>query len=285
LLAPGIGAGQVVPAATLFACAVIFVVLLRGATGVSPVSNFLFAARVRRAVDAVPARIAPLAGTHRRAPAWRPGPPVELHHRRRNRHLLHLSWWPYIGAMIRMAPNGRTVAVPVMLGMGAPVPLLSLIGSPACWCSRPRIRRMAAHRRRPHLCGHRADLRRGREFRHGHRRHLCLGVGLRNFQARCSAPWTMLLLLTIMPVALRRHDDPGAVLLRFGNFLALIGVGFAPLCGIQIADYFVLRRRRLDIRAIYDAGTRAPTRSGRIQSRRAAALAAGCASTCCCSTR
>src|SRR6267142_2228023 len=30
--------------------------------------------------------------------------------------------------MIRMAPNGRTAAVPVMLGMGAPVPLLSMIG-------------------------------------------------------------------------------------------------------------------------------------------------------------
>jgi NCS1 family nucleobase:cation symporter-1 len=38
---------------------------------------------------------------------------------------------------------------------------------------------------------------------------------------------------------------------RFGNFLALIGVTFAPLCGIQIVDYFVLRRRRIDIRAIY----------------------------------
>ena len=38
---------------------------------------------------------------------------------------------------------------------------------------------------------------------------------------------------------------------KFGNFLALIGVAFAPLCGIQIVDYFVLRRRRINIRAIY----------------------------------
>ena len=30
-----------------------------------------------------------------------------------------LSWWPYIGAMIRMAPNRRTVVLPVLLGMGA----------------------------------------------------------------------------------------------------------------------------------------------------------------------
>ena len=30
--------------------------------------------------------------------------------------------------MIRMAPDSRTVVLPVLLGMGAPVPLLSLIG-------------------------------------------------------------------------------------------------------------------------------------------------------------
>src|SRR5262249_59367299 len=39
-----------------------------------------------------------------------------------------LSWWPYIGAMVRMAPRGRTAAVPILVGMGAPVPVLSLIG-------------------------------------------------------------------------------------------------------------------------------------------------------------
>jgi NCS1 family nucleobase:cation symporter-1 len=38
---------------------------------------------------------------------------------------------------------------------------------------------------------------------------------------------------------------------KFGNFLALIGVAFAPMCGIQIVDYFVLRRGRIDIRAVY----------------------------------
>ncbi len=87
-----------------------------------------------------------------------------------------LSWWPYIGAMIRMAPNGRTVVLPVMLGMCAP-------GS-AAQPDRPRRRagaeivrprRMAAHRRRTHLCDRLARLRHGRELRHDDGRHLCLG--------------------------------------------------------------------------------------------------------------
>jgi NCS1 family nucleobase:cation symporter-1 len=45
---------------------------------------------------------------------------------------------------------------------------------------------------------------------------------------------------------------------NFGTFLAFIGVSFAPLCGIQIADYYVLRRRRISIRGMYCAGPDSP---------------------------
>jgi NCS1 family nucleobase:cation symporter-1 len=58
--------------------------------------------------------------------------------------------------------------------------------------------------------------------------------------------------LTVLPVALVGILIPELFFGRFGAFLAFIGVAFAPLCGIQIADYYVLRRRRIDIRAIYD---------------------------------
>ena len=62
----------------------------------------------------------------------------------------------------------------------------------------------------------------------------------------------MILLVTVMPVALVGILIPELFFARFGAFLAFIGVGFAPLCGIQIADYYVLRRRHIDIRGIYD---------------------------------
>jgi NCS1 family nucleobase:cation symporter-1 len=65
---------------------------------------------------------------------------------------------------------------------------------------------------------------------------------------------------------------------KFGNFLALIGVAFAPLCGIQIVDYFVLRRRRLDIRAMYAQGPAQPyVFWGGFNPAALVALAAGCA--------
>ena len=39
-----------------------------------------------------------------------------------------LSWWPYIGAMVREAPDAHTATLPSMLGMGLPVPILSVVG-------------------------------------------------------------------------------------------------------------------------------------------------------------
>jgi NCS1 family nucleobase:cation symporter-1 len=53
---------------------------------------------------------------------------------------------------------------------------------------------------------------------------------------------------------------PDLFFAHFGSFIALIAVGFAPLCGIQIVDYYVLRRRRIDIRAVYDNSEAAPYR-------------------------
>ncbi len=98
----------------------------RGVAGI----QYSLRARVRRPVDALPHRLASLAGAHRGAARaggsgrvdgiYTTGVELGIG--------TTLSWWPYIGAMIRMAPNGRTAVLPVMLGMCLPVPLLSLIG-------------------------------------------------------------------------------------------------------------------------------------------------------------
>jgi NCS1 family nucleobase:cation symporter-1 len=82
-------------------------------------------------------------------------------------------------------------------------------------------------------------------------------VGLRNFAGLESRPWSLILLMTVSPVALVGLLIPELFFAKFGAFLAFIGVGFAPLCGLQIADYYLLRRRRIEIRAIYDPDPRA----------------------------
>jgi nucleobase:cation symporter-1, NCS1 family len=253
LLTSGTRSAVLIPLLTLLACGIIFAALRRGATGVSLVSNILFVHVFvglwmlyllvsHRWPELVAARPA-LASPNR---LWNYTTGVELGVG------ATLSWWPYIGAMIRMAPNGRTVVLPVMLGMCAPVPLLSLIGlagvlvlkssDPAEW-----LRTVGG----PSYAIIALAFVTAANFGTTTAGIYASAIGLRNFKALQRRSWTTLLLITITPVALVGIFIPELFFAKFGNFLALIGVSFAPLCGIQITDYFVLRRRRIDIRAIY----------------------------------
>jgi NCS1 family nucleobase:cation symporter-1 len=246
-------ATYLVPATILLACALVFLFLLKGSGGVDRVAKILVAHvfvgfwmlyiivsnRWSELSAAVPSAAAP---DH----LWNFTTGVEIG------ISSLLSWWPYIGAMVRMAPNGRTAAVPVMLGMGAPVPLLCLIGiagflvlqtsDPAEWLRTvggPTYGIIAlvfvtAANLGTAVAGTYAS-----------------AIGLRYYPGLDRLPWPMLLLVTILPVALVGFFIPDLFFAHFGTFLAFIGVTFAPLCGIQIVDYYVLRRRRIAIRAIY----------------------------------
>jgi len=129
LLPAAVSGREIVPVATLLACSLIYFSLLWGAKGVATISKILVAHVLiglwmlyllvsHRWAELSAAR--PTLATPDRL--WNYTTGVELG------ISSTLSWWPYVGAMIRMAPNARTAVLPVMLGMGAPVPLLSLIG-------------------------------------------------------------------------------------------------------------------------------------------------------------
>ncbi len=253
-LPEGIGAGQIVPSATALACSLVFVGLLRGASGVSRISNILvlhvliglwmlYLLISQRWPELIAARPA-MAQPDR---LWNYTTGVEIG------ITALLSWWAYIGAMIRMAPHGRTVALPVMLGMGAPTPLLCLIGiagvlvlkvsDPSQW-----LRSVGGHLYAVTALTFVAAANFGTAITGVY----ASAIGLRNFRMLERLPWWALLLITIMPVAIVGVLIPELFFARFGAFLAFLGVGFAPLCGIQIADYYLLRHRRINIRAIYD---------------------------------
>ncbi len=253
-LPAGVGLLQLVPFTTMIACAVVFVVLMGGASGVTHLSNVLVAHVLvgfwmlyllvsHRWPDLVAAKPA-LAHPD---PLWNYTTGVEIG------ICSLLSWWAYIGALIRMAPDGRKIAVPVMVGMGLPVPILSLIGvagilvlkssDPATW-----LRTVGGHLYA--VIG--LTFVAAANFGTAIAGIYASAIGLRNFRRLQRVPWSVVLLVTIMPVALLGVFVPELVFNKFGTILALIGVCFAPLCGIQIADYYVLRRRVIDIRAIYE---------------------------------
>ena len=79
-------------------------------------------------------------------------------------------------------------------------------------------------------------------------------IGLRHFPALQHLHWPALLLISILPVGVVGLFIPDLFFANFGTFLAFIGLGFAPLCGIQITDYYLLRGRRVEVRGLFEAG-------------------------------
>lgn len=246
----------IVPATIFLACALVFLFLLKGSGGLDRISKILVAhvfvgfwmlyILVSQRWGDIEAAVPAYASTD---PLWNYTTGVEIG------IVSLLSWWPYIGAMVRMAPKGRTAAIPIMIGMGAPVPLLSLIGiagilvlqvsDPAEWMRTIggpvygviALLFVAAANLGTAVAGVYAS-----------------AIGLRHFPGLDRLSWPALLLLTIAPVVLVGLLIPELFFANFGSFLAFIGMAFAPLCGIQIADYFFLRQRRIDIRAMFVGG-------------------------------
>jgi nucleobase:cation symporter-1, NCS1 family len=269
-----------VPTLTLSACLLIYLALSRGASGVSTVSNvlvahvfvgvwmlYLIVSRRWPELVTAPAAAASPDRLYNYTTAVELGIATTL------------SWWPYLGAMIRMAPNARSAVLPVLLGMGAPVPLLSLIGlagvlvlktsDPAQW-----LRTVGGPTYALVALGFVTAANLGTAVAGIY----AAALGLRNFRRLEGRSWGTLLVLNLTPVACIGALIPDLFFAKFGSFLALIGVAFAPLCGVQIADYYVVRRRRIDLSALYD-----PTPSsayyyrGGVNPAAVAGLLAGCA--------
>jgi NCS1 family nucleobase:cation symporter-1 len=267
--------------ATVVACVIVFVVLLRGAGGVERVSRYLVAhvlvgiwllyVLISRRWDelssAVPVQASP-------DPVWNFTTGIEIG------FSPSMSWWPYIGAMVRMVPNARRAAVPSMLGLGATVGLLYLIGiagalvlrdpDPATWlrtANGPIYGAVAL------LFVTAANL--GTTIAGVY----CSAVGLRHYKVFARVPWPMLLAFTLAPVALIGVFIPNLFFDGFGTFLAFVGISFAPICGIQIMDYFFIRKRVLSIRAIFDPTPQGAYRYwGGVNPAAIGGMVAGCAS-------
>jgi NCS1 family nucleobase:cation symporter-1 len=248
--------GMLVSATVLLASGLVFLFLLKGSAGVDRVAKILVAhvfigmwmlyILVTQRWDDLSAAAPAYASTE---PLWNYTTGVEIG------IVSLLSWWPYIGAMVRMAPNGRTAALPIMVGMGAPVPILSAIGiagilvlqvsDPSEWMRTVggpvygiiALIFVAAANLGTAVAGVYSS-----------------SIGLRHFPALQNLSWPALLLISILPVGVVGLLIPDLFFANFGTFLAFIGLGFAPLCGIQIVDYYLLRGRRVDVRGLFEGG-------------------------------
>ena len=247
----------ITPVVTLVGCAFVYGTLLRGATGLERVSVVLFFFIVGVGAwmvwllldqqgDALAAAVPAYASGDLQ---WDYVTGVELG------IASLLSWWPYIGAMVRQAPSAHTATLPSMLGMGLPVPLLSVIGlaailalqvsDPAAWMVQlggPVYGAIAlvfviAANLGTAVAGVYATT-----------------VGLKQVPGLNRIAWHWLLLAALVPVAIVGVFIQDLFFANFGTFLAFIGVAFGPVCAIQIVDTLILRRGRISVRGLYDGG-------------------------------
>lgn len=264
LVALGIGsAGMdawVVPVATLIACGVVFLILIRGATGLERVSMVLFffivgvggwliVMLLLREGSAL-AEAQPAYGSLKRLD-YMYGIEIGL--------VSLLSWWPYIGSMTRQAPTPRVAVMPSMLGMGLPVPVLSIVGlagilvletsDPAQWLTDVGGNFFGALALLFVIAANFGTATAG---------IYASTVGLKSVPGLRKMSWNAALALSLVPVMIVGVLLPNWFFDHFGTFLAYIGVFFAPMVGIQILDYFVLRGQRISLRGIYDRSAAAP---------------------------
>jgi NCS1 family nucleobase:cation symporter-1 len=168
-----------------------------------------------------------------------------------------LSWWPYAGGMVRLCPSAKTAQWPVVFGLGLPVGLVSVIG---LWSA------LAVPDSGGDPTKYLTDLG-GPLVGVISLLFIILAnvgtvmvgvyvtsVGLKQIGPMEKASWNATTAITLAPVLIIVLAFPNYFFDHIGTFLAFMGVLFAPMCGIQVVDYFFLRKQRLDIRSVYLSG-------------------------------
>jgi len=249
------GGQWLVPVSTLIACGVVFLVLREGSRGIERVSKVLFFVIVGlglwmiwELLTQAGAQIAaakPAYAADSRLWNYTTGIEIGI--------VSLLSWWPYIGAMVRVGSSAHKATLPSMLGMGFPVPVLSIIGlaailalqtsDPSAWLVQLggpvygviALLFVIAANFGTAVIGVYAS-----------------SLGVKQVPGISEMSWQKTVLVSVIPVAIVGAVIPDLFFNSFGSFLALIGVFFAPLCAIQITDYFILRGKKVSITAVYD---------------------------------
>lgn len=166
----------------------------------------------------------------------------------------NLSWWAYIGAIVRTNPSARNSLWPVVIGFGLGVGLGSLTG-----LYTGLVVTDSAGDPTSFLLSQGGALVGGLMLLF----LLVANVGtammgiyasslaVRQIPGAEKLSWRMTIFLVSVPVMIIVAFFAHSADSFFGIFLAFLGVAFAPVCGIQIADWYLLRKQRYDVVSLY----------------------------------
>ena len=167
----------------------------------------------------------------------------------------NLSWWAYTGAMVRNSPSTRKSLWPVVFGLGLAVGVGSLTG-------------LYGGLLIPESGGDPTQFLvqiGGPVFGILALAFIVLAnvgtavvgvyaatVAVRQLPVVRKRSWMFSTWLSALPALILVGFFSDTVFDNFGTFLAFLGIAFAPICGIQIMDYFFLRRQRYDVRSLFE---------------------------------
>lgn len=173
-----------------------------------------------------------------------------------------LSWWPYVGAITQRLSKKTSPVAPVILGLSLPLSVICIVGLLAALAfpdsgGDPTLYVME-------LGGNMLGVVALAFIILANLGTVAVGVFSLSNGIRQGAPlgvkigWNAALALALVPVALIVTFIPNWFFDNLGAVLAFAGVLIAPLCGVQIADYFILRRQYWNVAALYNVSKTSP---------------------------
>lgn len=174
---------------------------------------------------------------------------------------VNLSWWAYIGTIVRTSPSARQSLWPVVIGFGLGVGIGSLVGlytglvvhdsagDPTAFLVDQGGVVVGLIMLAFLLIANLGTAMMG---------IYAASLAVRQLPKAGNLSWKWTIFLVSLPAMFVVGLFAGSAESFFSAFLAFLGVAFAPLCGIQVADWYVLRRQRYDVVSLYlpDKGSR-----------------------------
>jgi NCS1 family nucleobase:cation symporter-1 len=169
-----------------------------------------------------------------------------------------VGWWPYVGGMVRLVPSARRALWPSIAGLGVPVAMVSLIGlyaglvvpdsggDPTLFLTQVGGLLFGIIGLSFIILANIGSTVVG---------VYAMTVSLRNVPAIAKrTSWNTTTILSLLPVVFVMVFLADEFFENFPSFLAMCALIFGPICGVQIVDYFILRRQQLDLADLYGAG-------------------------------
>lgn len=170
---------------------------------------------------------------------------------------VNLSWWAYIGTIVRTSPSARQSLWPVVIGFGLGVGIGSLVGlytglvvpnsagDPTAFLVDQGGVVVGLIMLGFLLVANVGTAMMG---------IYAASLALRQLPKAEKLSWRWTIFVVSLPAMAVVGLFAGSAESFFSAFLAFLGVAFAPLCGIQVADWYLLRRQRYDVVSLYLPG-------------------------------